>query len=63
MYSALAIHALNALVGAMFSVGGMAYQMGPSYGPMPADKGQFQDDYAKDGPWKKSCFLNSDDPR
>jgi anaerobic selenocysteine-containing dehydrogenase len=27
--------------------------MGPSYGPMPVKDGDFQDDYAKNGPWKK----------
>src|SRR5690625_321002 len=34
IYNGMAVHALNALVGALFSKGGMMYQMGPAYGPM-----------------------------
>jgi anaerobic selenocysteine-containing dehydrogenase len=49
----MAIHALNALVGSLYAKGGLAYQMGPSYGPMPADAGQYKDDYAKSDDRKK----------
>ncbi|MBI4860877.1 MAG: molybdopterin-dependent oxidoreductase [Candidatus Riflebacteria bacterium] len=49
----MAIHSLNALVGSLFAEGGLAYQMGPAYGPAPADPKDFMDDYAKDGPHKK----------
>lgn len=48
----MAIHALNALVGSFYAKGGLMYQMGPSYGPMPVDAKDFMDDYAKNGPWK-----------
>jgi thiosulfate reductase / polysulfide reductase chain A len=53
VYNGMAIHALNALVGALFAKGGLAYQMGPAYGKMPVDEANFMDDYAKDGPHKK----------
>jgi anaerobic selenocysteine-containing dehydrogenase len=53
IYNGMAIHSLNALVGSLFAKGGLAYQMGPSYGPMPVKDSDFQDDYAKNGPWKK----------
>jgi thiosulfate reductase / polysulfide reductase chain A len=49
----MAIHALNALVGSLYAKGGLAYQMGPSYGPLPVKADDFKDDYAKDGAWKK----------
>lgn len=49
----MAIHALNALVGSLFAEGGLAYQMGPAYGPAPANPADYMDDYAKNGPWKK----------
>lgn len=48
----MAIHALNALVGSFYAKGGLMYQMGPSYGPMPVDAKDFTDDYAANGPWK-----------
>lgn len=48
----MAIHSLNALVGSLFAEGGLAYQMGPSYGPAPADPDDYVDDYAKNGPHK-----------
>lgn len=53
LYNGMAIHSLNALVGSLFAEGGLAYQMGPAYGPAPADPKDYMDDYAKDGPWKK----------
>lgn len=51
-YNGMAIHALNALVGSLFSKGGMGYQMGPSYGGLPVDDNNYMDEYAKNGPWK-----------
>lgn len=48
----MAIHALNALVGSFYAKGGLGYQMGPSYGPMPVDDKDYKDDYALNGPWK-----------
>lgn len=48
----MAVHSLNALVGSLFAEGGLMYQMGPSYGPMPVDADDFMDDYASNGPWK-----------
>jgi len=53
IYNGMAIHTLNALVGSLFAKGGLGYQMGPSYGAMPADAANYKDDYAKEGPWKK----------
>ena len=54
----MAIHSLNALVGSLFAEGGMGYQMGPAYGPAPADPKDYKDDYAKDGPWKKAKRID-----
>lgn len=51
-YNGMAIHSLNALVGSLFAEGGLAYQMGPSYGPMPVNADDYMDDYAQNGPWK-----------
>jgi thiosulfate reductase / polysulfide reductase chain A len=53
LYNAMAIHSLNALAGSMFAEGGLAYQMGPAYGPMPVKAEDFMDEYAKSGAWKK----------
>jgi len=53
VYNAMAIHTLNALVGSLFARGGLMYQMGPPYGPMPIKEDDYLDDYAKNGPWKK----------
>ena len=49
----MAIHTLNALVGSLFAAGGLMYQMGPAYGPLPVKEDDFLDEYAKNGPWKK----------
>jgi thiosulfate reductase / polysulfide reductase chain A len=49
----MAIHTLNALVGSLYAKGGLAYQMGPSYGPLPVKADDFKDDFAKNGSWKK----------
>lgn len=53
VFNGMAIHTLNALVGAFYAEGGLAYQMGPSYGPMPVDAEDFMDDWAENGDWKK----------
>ncbi len=54
----MAIHALNALVGSFYAKGGLMYQMGPSYGPMPVDAKDFMDDYAQNGPWKSQPRID-----
>lgn len=48
----MAIHTLNALVGSFYAKGGLMYQMGPSYGPMPVNEADFMDDWANNGAWK-----------
>lgn len=58
IYNAMAVHTLNALVGSLFAKGGLMYQMGPAYGPMPVDDKQFLDDYASNGPWKKQPRID-----
>ncbi len=45
-WNGMAIHALNALVGSLFAEGGMFYQMGPSYGPLPVSAGDYMDEHA-----------------
>lgn len=52
-YNGMAIHALNALAGSLFAKGGLHYQMGPSYGPMPVKADDYMDDYAKSPERKK----------
>jgi len=52
-YSGMCIHALNALSGSLFALGGLHYQMGPSYGGMPINADDFMDDYAKSPDRKK----------
>ncbi len=49
----MAVHGLNALVGSFFAKGGLMYQMGPAYGPLPVNHQDFLDDYARNGPWKQ----------
>lgn len=51
-YNGMAIHALNALSGALFAEGGLHYQMGPSYGSMPVSADDYMDDWARNGAWK-----------
>ena len=58
IYNGMAIHSLNALVGAMYAEGGLMNQMGPSYGPMPADENQFLDDWAENGAWKSQPRID-----
>ncbi len=48
VYNGIAIHALNALSGCLFAKGGMFYQMGPSYGPGPANPADYMDDIANE---------------
>ncbi len=48
VYNGMAIHALNALSGAMFAEGGLFYQMGPSYGSGPANADDYMDDIARE---------------
>lgn len=54
----MAIHALNALVGSFYAKGGLGYQMGPSYGPMPVDEKDYKDDYALNGSWKSQPRID-----
>ena len=54
----MAVHSLNALVGSLFAEGGLMYQMGPSYGPMPASADDYLDDYAKNGAWKEQPRID-----
>lgn len=53
VYNAMAIHALNALVGAVYAEGGLGGQQGPSYGKMPINADDFMDEYAKSPDRKK----------
>ncbi len=54
----MAVHSLNALVGSMYAKGGLMNQMGPSYGPLPANYEDYLDDWAKDGDWKKQPRID-----
>jgi len=47
VYNGMAIHSLNALIGAMYAEGGLMSQMGVPYGKLPANSEDFMDDYAK----------------
>jgi len=57
-YNGMAIHALNALVGSLFAEGGLFYQMGPSYGGLPVNAGDYMDDWAKNGAWKSQPRID-----
>lgn len=57
-YNGMSIHTLNALVGSLYAEGGLAYQMGPSYGGMPVDAKDYMDDYAKNGVWKNQPRID-----
>jgi len=46
-YNHMAIHALNALVGSMFALGGVMYQMGVPYASLPLKDDDYMDDIAK----------------
>ncbi|KAB2849098.1 MAG: molybdopterin-dependent oxidoreductase [Hyphomicrobiaceae bacterium] len=52
-YNGLAIHTLNALVGAMYAKGGMMNQMGVPYGSLPIKADEYVDDVAKAASAKK----------
>lgn len=58
IFNGMAIHALNALVGSFYAKGGLAYQMGPSYGPMPVSEADFMDDWARGGSWKEQPRID-----
>lgn len=47
VYNGMAIHALNALVGAMYAEGGLMNQMSPPYAPLPWKAADYMDDIAK----------------
>ncbi len=53
VYNGMAIHSLNALVGAVYAEGGLGSQQGQSYGKMPVSSDDFMDDYAKSPDRKK----------
>lgn len=53
VYNGLAIHTLNALVGAMYAKGGMMNQMSVPYGKLPFKADDFLDDTAKAAAAKK----------
>ncbi|HRP74761.1 MAG TPA: molybdopterin-dependent oxidoreductase [Rhodocyclaceae bacterium] len=57
-YNGMAIHALNALTGALFAEGGLHYQMGPSYGSLPVNADDYMDDWSRDGAWKKQPRID-----
>lgn len=57
-YNGMAIHSLNALVGSLFAEGGLGYQVGPSYGPLPVEVEDYQDDYARNGAWKQQPRID-----
>ena len=52
-YNAMSIHALNALVGSMYAVGGLMNQMGVPYGKLPVSSDDHLDDIAKAAGEKK----------
>lgn len=52
-YNGMAIHSLNALIGSMYAVGGLAYQTGVPWGKLPVAAKDFMDDYAKSPDRKK----------
>jgi len=47
IYNGMAIHALNALVGAMYAVGGLMNQMSVPYAKLPWNADDYMDDVAK----------------
>ena len=53
VYNGMAIHALNALVGAMYAEGGLMNQMAPPYAALPWKAADFMDDVAKAAATKK----------
>lgn len=53
VYSGMAIHSLNALIGAMFAEGGLANSMKTPWGKLDVKAEDFMDDYAKSPDRKK----------
>jgi thiosulfate reductase / polysulfide reductase chain A len=53
IYNGMSIHALNALVGSMYAVGGLMNQMGVPYGSLPWKVDDYVDDVAKAAAAKK----------
>jgi anaerobic selenocysteine-containing dehydrogenase len=58
LYNGMAIHTLNALVGALFAKGGLMYQMAPPYGAMPVAARDYMDDWARNGAWKQQPRID-----
>jgi anaerobic selenocysteine-containing dehydrogenase len=52
-YNGMCIHALNALVGSMYAVGGLMNQMGVPYGKLSLNADEYVDDIAKAAAEKK----------
>lgn len=52
-YNGMAIHSLNALIGAFFATGGLGYQSGVPWAKLPYKVDDFVDDYAKSADRKK----------
>lgn len=46
-YNHMIIHSLNALVGSMFTFGGVMYQIDPPYAKLTTDENEYMDDVAK----------------
>jgi anaerobic selenocysteine-containing dehydrogenase len=61
-YNGMAIHALNALTGALFAEGGLFYQMGVPYGSLPVDADDYLDDHARemDGKYPRIDMKGTD---
>ncbi|MFY0991929.1 molybdopterin-dependent oxidoreductase [Halomonas sp. C05BenzN] len=57
-YNGMAIHSLNALVGSLFAEGGLGYQVGPSYGALPANAEDYLDDHARNGEWRNQPRID-----
>ena len=58
VYNGMAIHSLNALIGAMYAEGGLMNQMGVPYGKLPANSEDFMDDYAKSDDRKRQARVD-----
>jgi len=58
VYNGMAIHSLNALIGAMYAEGGLMSQMGVPYGKLPANSEDFMDDYAKSDDRKRQARVD-----
>jgi anaerobic selenocysteine-containing dehydrogenase len=58
LYNGMAIHALNALVGAMYAEGGLMNQMGVPYGKLPVNADDFMDEAAKEAAARRMPRLD-----